>query len=137
MEGPQIDQQITFLHTRDLAKTADFYENVLGLPLAADQGKCRIYRVSRDGYVGFCEKESVPDRPESVIITLVTADVDGWRRILGGRGAVFETEPKENPAYGIYHCFLRDPNGYRIEIQRFLDKDWDRTGFPAPHPGCG
>jgi hypothetical protein len=26
----------------------------------------------------------------------------------------------------IYHCFLRDPNGYLIEIQRFLDPAWPR-----------
>jgi len=31
-------QQITFLDTRDLARTADFYERILGLRLARDQG---------------------------------------------------------------------------------------------------
>ncbi len=36
-------QQITFLDTRDLARTADFYERILGLRLARDQGSCRIY----------------------------------------------------------------------------------------------
>ena len=44
------DQQITFLYTRDLAATARFYEDVLGLPLTVDQGDCRIYRVSADGF---------------------------------------------------------------------------------------
>ena len=55
------DQQITFLYTRDLAATARFYEDVLGLPLTVDQGDCRIYRVSRDGYVGFCQRAAAPD----------------------------------------------------------------------------
>ena len=32
--------------------------------------------------------------------------------------------PALNPEYGIYHCFLRDPNGYLVEIQRFLDPSW-------------
>ncbi|OQY24133.1 MAG: hypothetical protein DRJ03_06405 [Chloroflexi bacterium] len=32
-----------------------------------------------------------------------------------------------NPRYNIYHCFLRDPNGYLIEIQRFLDSAWKGT----------
>ena len=126
MPRPPIDQQITFLHTHDLVKTADFYENILKLPLVVDQGSCRIYRVSRDGYVGFCERAAMPDRPESIIITLVTDDVDGWHRFLDGKGVVFETKPAENPVYKIYHCFLRDPNGYRIEIQRFLKRDWNR-----------
>jgi len=44
MTHPPIDQQITFLYTRDLATTARFYEQVLGLPLAVDQGDCRITR---------------------------------------------------------------------------------------------
>jgi catechol 2,3-dioxygenase-like lactoylglutathione lyase family enzyme len=34
MTRPAIDQQITFLYTRDLAATARFYEHVLGLTLA-------------------------------------------------------------------------------------------------------
>ena len=37
-----IAQHITFLDTRDLARTADFYERILGLRLARDQGTCRI-----------------------------------------------------------------------------------------------
>jgi catechol 2,3-dioxygenase-like lactoylglutathione lyase family enzyme len=40
---PAIDQQITFLYTRDLAATAQFYEGILGLKIALDQGDCRIY----------------------------------------------------------------------------------------------
>ena len=32
--------------------------------------------------------------------------------------------------FDAYHCFLRDPSGYRIEIQRFDDSD--RSG---PRPG--
>jgi len=35
------------------------------------------------------------------------------------RGVVFDSPPALNPKYNIYHCFLRDPNGYLLEIQRF------------------
>jgi hypothetical protein len=38
MTNPPIDQQITFLYTPDLTSTSQFYENVMGLPLALDQG---------------------------------------------------------------------------------------------------
>jgi len=55
-----ISQQITFLDTRDLRRTADFYERVLGLRLARDQGTCRIYHVSGSSYVGFCERADAP-----------------------------------------------------------------------------
>jgi catechol 2,3-dioxygenase-like lactoylglutathione lyase family enzyme len=124
MTHPPIDQQIIFLYTRDLEATARFYEDILGLPLALDQGDCRIYRVSQGGYVGFCRRDSAPEEPSGVILTLVTPDVNGWYRRLSDRGVAFEKPPALNPRYNIYHCFLRDPNGYLIEIQRFLDAAW-------------
>ena len=126
-----IEQQITFLYTRDLAATAHFYEEVMGLPLALDQGSCRIYRVSDDGYLGFCERAEVPERPSGVIFTIVTAEVDKWYHHLSDQGVVFKEVPAFNPRYNIYHCFLRDPNGYLIEIQRFLDPSWDRLRHVA------
>ena len=52
---PSIDQLVTFLYTRDLATTADFYERIIGLDLALDQGSCRIYQVSNTAFVGFCQ----------------------------------------------------------------------------------
>lgn len=116
-----IDQQITFLYTRDLDATAAFYEEVLRLPLVRDQGDCRIYRVSSTGYLGFCRRVDTPDQPAGIILTLITPDVDGWYAALQARGVAFEKPPAANPHYHIYHCFLRDPNGYLIEIQRFDD----------------
>ena len=59
-----------------------------------------------------------------MILTLVTLDVDEWYELLRQKGVVFEKPPALNPAYQIYHCFLRDPNGYVIEIQRFEDPRW-------------
>ena len=54
-----IDAQITFIYTSDLESSARFYEAVLGLPLAVDQGSCRIYRVL-DGraYLGICQGDA-------------------------------------------------------------------------------
>ena len=121
MTHPPIDQQITFLYTRDLAVTARFYEDVMGLPLALDQGDCRIYRVGDAAYVGFCQRAEAPAQPSGVILTIVTPEVDEWYRHLSDRGVAFEKPPALNPKYGIYHCFLRDPSGYLIEIQRFTD----------------
>ncbi len=114
-------QQVTFLYTRDLAATAQFYEDVLGLPLVRDQGDCRIYRVSAAAFLGFCRRDVAPEGPQGIIITLVTEDVDGWYARLQARGAAFERPPQANPQYHIYHCFLRDPNGCLIEIQHFDD----------------
>lgn len=115
--------QITFLKTKALKDTTWFYEKILGLPLALDQGVCKIYRVSGNAYIGFCVGETEID-PENVILTLVTDDVDGWYERLVNRGVIFDKIPEYNPQYDIYHCFLRDPNGYLIEIQRFDDPRW-------------
>jgi catechol 2,3-dioxygenase-like lactoylglutathione lyase family enzyme len=119
------DAQITFCYTRDLARTAEFYEKTLGLPLVLDQGGCRIYLAAGSAYLGFCGRAEA-ERPSGVILTLVTDDVDGWHARLAERGVVFEKEPASNPDYGIYHCFFRDPNGYLLEIQRFDDSNWNR-----------
>ena len=37
------DQHVTFLYAEDPEPSWRFYEEVLGLPLAQDQGSCRIY----------------------------------------------------------------------------------------------
>lgn len=73
--------------------------------------------------MGLCqaERSSTPptDKQLSVIFTLVTQQVDEWYEYLCERGVEFEKPPTKNELYNIYHCFLRDPNGYLIEIQRF------------------
>lgn len=124
MKHPSIAQQVTFLYTRDLQASIHFYEETLGLALVLDQGKCRIYRVSHDGYLGFCQRDNALQAPDGVIFTLVTPEVDRWYQYLQAQGVTFEKAPTFNPDYNIYHCFLRDPNGYLLEIQQFLDPNW-------------
>jgi catechol 2,3-dioxygenase-like lactoylglutathione lyase family enzyme len=117
------DSHITFLNTTDLEATTRFYEEVLGLTLVLDQGGCRIFQVAEEAFVGFCKREKVGPT-DGVILTLVTDDVDEWSKKLDLRGISMETPPRHNPEYNIYHCFLRDPNGYLVEIQRFDDPNW-------------
>lgn len=124
MNHPSVEQQITFLFTHDLEATARFYEDILGLPLALDQGDCRIYRTAGSAYLGFCQRAPQTPQAAGILLTLVTAQVDEWYHSLCARGVVFDKPPALNPRYNIYHCFLRDPNGYVIEIQRFLDPRW-------------
>lgn len=124
MTRPSIDQQITFLYTRDLAATEHFYETLMGLPLIVHQGDCRIYHVTGDAYLGFCQRDEAPQQPKGILFTLVTEEVDAWYDHLHSRGVAFDKAPALNGTYGIYHCFARDPNGYLIEIQRFLDPAW-------------
>ena len=122
------DQQVTFLYTRDLERSATFYGETLELSIVLDQGSCRIYRVSPNSFLGVCCcSESRFCSPEGVIVTFVTDDVDGWYERLGVKGVTFETPPRENREFNIYHCFLRDPDGYQIEIQRFNDRAWPQA----------
>jgi catechol 2,3-dioxygenase-like lactoylglutathione lyase family enzyme len=125
MTHPPIESAITFFYTHDLDISAQFYEEVLGLELWLDQGSCRIYQVSGNGYVGLCQTSETQtlstDNRSSVIFTLVTQQVDEWFNYLRQRGVEFEKPPLLNKKYNIYHCLLRDPNGYLIEIQRFLE----------------
>jgi catechol 2,3-dioxygenase-like lactoylglutathione lyase family enzyme len=126
---PDVEGQITFLYTNRLAETSKFYDEIIGLDLVLDQGQCRIYKVSEDGYIGFCQKSSVSVDKSNVIFTIITPYVDEWYEMLTKKGVEFENPPQENPDFKIYHTFLRDPNGYLVEIQRFLDHRWEnQTG---------
>ena len=114
-------QQITFLDTRDLARTSDFYERVLGLRLARDQGSCRIYHVTGSAYLGFCQRADAPAEPRGITLTFVTDRVDDVWAHLEREGVELVKAPADNPPYRIYNAFVRDPNGYLVEIQRFWE----------------
>src|SRR5215831_15482127 len=103
MPALPVTQQITFLDTEDLARTAEFYEDILGLRLARDQGTCRIYHVCEGAYLGFCRRD-----PASAVAPRSAAGVT-------------VKPPADNPPYRIYNAFVRDPNGYLVEIQRFWE----------------
>jgi len=123
---PPISEHITFLFVEDLEASHHFYAEVLGLPMALDQGSCRIYRVAGSAYLGVCER---PGRvsPEGIIVTVVSPDVDEWHARLTGYEVPVEEEPQLFEAYKVYHAFYRDPDGYLIEIQEFRDERWDPT----------
>lgn len=121
--GPGFDAQVTFCYTTEFEATTHFYESLLALPLALDQGACRIYRICDRAFIGICRRDKQP-QSDGIILTLVSNDVDGWYTRLKARGVEFEKPPAFNPKFNIYHCFLRDPAGYLIEIQRFDDPDW-------------
>ncbi len=124
MSHPAIEQQVTFLYTRDLDESAQFYEEVMGLELVLDQGACRIYHVCDQGYLGICQSDDASSQPQGIIFTFATHEVDEWYRYLSDQGVQFEKPPTHNPKFNLYHCFLRDPNGYLLEIQQFLDPAW-------------
>lgn len=112
------DAQITFLTVADLDRAATFYGDVLGLELVRDQGACLIYRVTEAAYLGVCSHR--PPDPGGTIVTLVTDDVDAWAARVVQAGHAVEG-PSANDRFGIRHCFVHDPDGHLVEIQRFDD----------------
>lgn len=115
---------IVFLPTGDLDTVRTFYGESLGLELALDQGSCLIFRLGGSGFVGFCLADGALQPASGVICTIVTNDVDEWHARLEAKGLKMDGHPRSNPSYKIYHFFVRDPNGYRVEIQRFDDERW-------------
>lgn len=117
---------VTFLKTKDLDQTTQFYTQILGFQLVLDQDYCRIFRACPNSHLGFCLTDATTGSSE-VIITLEIPDVDGYYQHLKSLGVEVEIAPRLNKNFNIYQMFLRDPNGYLIEIQRFLDPLWEQV----------
>lgn len=121
---PQIDQQISWVYTEDLAATARFYGDLLSLPEARNEGAARIYQTGPRSFIGICRAfEDRVVEPKGGMITLVTDEVDAWYAHLEAAGAALRGPPDRLEAFKIYSFFVEDPNGYVIEFQQFLDSE--------------
>ena len=125
----KFDQQVTFLTTDKMEESIHFYENLLELELVLDQGGCKIYRVSNDAFLGICKRDQHEDGCPQLVFTFVTDKVDEWYEVLKDKGVNVSKVPAYNPNYDIYHMFLRDPNGYLLEIQEFKNPTWPKKRF--------
>src|SRR5262249_17990708 len=118
-----------FLTVADIERSLRFYETVFG-------GRIRS-RGDNSGAPGYIEiantwlivnvgggptpdipsvKLSVPANPDSVIsfINIRVSDIQTGYNLCLGREAEFVTETK--PKYGETRCYIRDPDGYIIEV---------------------
>lgn len=111
---------ILFLGTQSLEETDDFYRNILDLTLYKDQKTCRIYKINEKSSIGFCTHIKVTIDEKSPILTFIVEDVDKAYERITSKGIKTETKPATNEKFNIYHFFLKDNNGYTIEIQKFL-----------------
>jgi len=112
---------IVFFGTRDLNITSSFYRDLIGLELFRDQETCKIFFTAGGGMIGFCDHLQVGPREDNPIITLLTDEVDEfYKRLI--KAGVECTDPTVDEKFNIYHFFTRDPDGYRLEIQRFLER---------------
>ncbi|NNK96516.1 MAG: VOC family protein [Desulfobacterales bacterium] len=123
-DSGQVEKLITFLYYKDLAAAMRFYEDVLGFSVAIDQGWCKIYGISSDGYVGLVDEargshKANPIKP--VQICLRVPDVDAWHAYLKECNVEGLTSPRSVDELKIRVFVFYDPEGYQIEIQSVLN----------------
>ena len=113
---------ITFLYYRDLPRAFAFYRDVLGLPLAIDQGDlAKILRIAPGAHVGLVDEAKGMNRWQAekcVQLCIRVADVQAWYAYLKEMAVDNLSRMFENEKLGIRAFVFRDPEGYQIEIQQ-------------------
>ena len=111
---------ITFFYYRDLPTAMRFYEDVLGLPLAIDQGWCKIYRICPVAHVGLVDEiigMNIWAAVKPVQLCIRVPDVDDWYAYAKAKDLESLSELFVNDEIGIRAFVFNDPEGYQIEIQ--------------------
>ena len=108
-----------FLTVKDQEMSMDFYVRVLGGKMIKRKDPCYIKLVNS------------PDKPEVVLeapadlnrvssfLNLRVADIWACYQQWRAKGAVFLTEPLANPDGWEWRCYMRDPDGYIIEVGQY------------------
>jgi catechol 2,3-dioxygenase-like lactoylglutathione lyase family enzyme len=118
-----------FLTVADIERSADFYERIFGgrvLSRGDSAGAPGYIRIANTWLIVNVGGGPTPDKPTvtlsvppdpdlvSSFMNIRVADIracyESWR----SKGAEFITEPKKK--YGEIRCYIRDPDGYIIEV---------------------
>jgi len=111
---------ITFLYYRDLPTAMRFYEDILGLPLAIDQGWCKIYEICPGAHVGLVDETKGMNKWQpikTVQLCIRVPDVDAWYAYAKEENLSDLSELFVNDEIGIRAFVFNDPEGYQVEIQ--------------------
>lgn len=111
---------ITFFYYRNLPAAIRFYEDVLGLSLAIDQGWCKIYQICPGAHVGLVDETRGMNKwaaIKPVQLCIRVPDVDRWYDYARFNGLDNLSDLFINDEIGIRAFVFRDPEGYQIEIQ--------------------
>ena len=122
--APAVAANIVFLYYKDVPRAQRFYEDVLGLTLAVDQGFSKIYQVSPTSFVGLVDEAQGLHRAseaKAVTLSFVVEDIDGWYAYLKGRGVPLRGEVRDATRHPTRGFVAYDPEGYFLEFERFLD----------------
>ncbi|MGJ8586989.1 MAG: VOC family protein [Yoonia sp.] len=111
---------ITFFYYRDLPTAMAFYEGILGLPLAIDQGWSKIYQICPGAHVGLVDESRGMNKWQAVKpvqLCIRVPDVDAWYAYAQEEDLANLSDLFVNNALGIRAFVFNDPEGYQIEIQ--------------------
>ncbi|MEJ6391957.1 VOC family protein [Gymnodinialimonas sp. 2305UL16-5] len=122
MTRPEAANQlaITFFYYRDLPAAMRFYEDVLGLSLAIDQGWCKIYAICPGAHVGLVDETKGMNKwaaVKPVQLCIRVPDVDAWYAYAKAEDLDNLSDLFVNDEIGIRAFVFNDPEGYQIEIQ--------------------
>ncbi|MEZ7002242.1 VOC family protein [Streptomyces sp. SCSIO 75703] len=114
-----------FLTVADVPRSRDFYAGVLGGEVVLDENPC-IVRLANSWLIMNPGGGPTPDKPDVTLhppddphtatsfLNLRVADIARCYREWTERGAEFLTPPIDRKAE--IRCYLRDPDGYLIEV---------------------
>ena len=117
-----------FITVRSVARSREFYTEVLGGSVVLAENPC-IVRLANSWILMNPGGPPTPDKPgitvadyqpgdtTSIFLNLRVADIEDCYRTWSGRGAEFLTPPIDRGAET--RCYLRDPDGYLIEVGQF------------------
>ncbi|HWM36886.1 MAG TPA: VOC family protein [Streptomyces sp.] len=114
-----------FLTVRDVARSRSFYSDVLGGKVVLEENPC-IVRLANGWIIMNPGGGPTPDKPGVTLrppedphstagfLNLRVADIQECYREWSAKGAEFLTEPIDRKAE--VRCYVRDPDGYLIEV---------------------
>ncbi len=116
---------ITWLYHKDVLAMQNFYQDVLGLEMVADQGWTKIYQVSKTGFMAIVDEQRGMHKfseKKAVNIGFILQDVDGWfsyvkkNKPFELRDSVLTPDAEQR-----YRAFVGyGPEGYYYEFDSFL-----------------
>ncbi|MFI2412191.1 VOC family protein [Streptomyces sp. NPDC018947] len=114
-----------FLTVRDVPRSRAFYADVLGGTVVLEENPC-IVKLANGWIIMNPGGGPTPDKPDvtlkapddaataSSFLNIRVADIDACYREWSAKGAEFLTPPIDRKAE--LRCYLRDPDGYLIEV---------------------
>ncbi|MFY9745348.1 MAG: VOC family protein [Acidobacteriaceae bacterium] len=126
-----------FFTVKDQEKSRDFYVRILGGKLIKPDNPCYI-KLENSWIILNTGGGPTPDKPQvfletppdpnrvSSFLNFRVADIWACYKEWSSKGAFFITEPWANEDGWEWRCYMRDPDGYIIEVGQYtqLAIDW-------------